>query len=136
MEPCGNQDFDMDTVVLHISAILSHVCICVTFPAANTQNLPLTTKVSLFLSSFLSLDKLFHFISAETSPTLCSFINMAQKQRGIRPVQKTSDSALTHQMVPFGRSQLKCLLFSDIKMIVYLRILLALPLGELAARKG
>ena len=62
MEPCGNQDFDMDTVVLHISAILSHVCICVTFPAANTQNLPLTTKVSLFLSSFLSLDKLFHFI--------------------------------------------------------------------------
>ena len=59
--------------------------------------------------------KLFHFISEENSPTLCSFTNMAQKQWGIRPVQKTSDSALTHQMVPFGRSQLKCLLFSDIK---------------------
>ena len=59
--------------------------------------------------------KLFHFISQENSSTLCSFINMAQKQRGIRPVQKTSDSALTHQMVPFSRSQLKCLLFSDIK---------------------
>ena len=59
--------------------------------------------------------KLFHFITQENSSTLCSFINMAQKQRGIRPVQKTSDSALTHQMVPFSEANWKCLLFSDIK---------------------